>query len=134
MATGSSNRQTKAWLPARDGVREAGFTKPRIEGEDNGVSGSLWIRAKPWYVMQPQIRRYYNLEEIWATNPCVCAWVRQASKVKLVAPASKTSAKRKAASTSRGAGLPPMPPHQSQSGLKAPQPRPAPNPVKAAPI
>ena len=37
IASGTSNRQTKALAASvRDKVREAGFPKPRIEGEDNG--------------------------------------------------------------------------------------------------
>ena len=37
VASGTSNRQTKALAASvRDAVREAGFDKPRIEGEDNG--------------------------------------------------------------------------------------------------
>ena len=37
VASGTSNRQTKALASSvRDAVREAGFPKPRIEGEDNG--------------------------------------------------------------------------------------------------
>ena len=37
IASGTSNRQTKALAASvRDQVREAGFAKPRIEGEENG--------------------------------------------------------------------------------------------------
>ena len=37
VASGTSNRQTKALAASvRDKVREAGFAKPRIEGEENG--------------------------------------------------------------------------------------------------
>ncbi|NDB44356.1 MAG: ribosome silencing factor, partial [Betaproteobacteria bacterium] len=37
IASGTSNRQTKALAASvRDKVREAGYPKPRIEGEDNG--------------------------------------------------------------------------------------------------
>ena len=37
IASGTSNRQTKALAASvRDKVREAGFPKPRIEGEANG--------------------------------------------------------------------------------------------------
>jgi len=38
IASGTSNRQTKALAASvRDKVREAGYPKPRIEGEDNGL-------------------------------------------------------------------------------------------------
>ena len=37
VASGTSNRQTKALAASvKDAVREAGFPKPRTEGEDNG--------------------------------------------------------------------------------------------------
>lgn len=37
VASGTSNRQTKALAASvRDAVREAGFDKPRVEGEENG--------------------------------------------------------------------------------------------------
>ena len=37
VASGSSNRQTKALAASvRDAVRDAGFAKPRTEGEENG--------------------------------------------------------------------------------------------------
>src|SRR6201986_3393891 len=37
VASGTSNRQTKALASSvRDAVREAGFSKPRVEGEVNG--------------------------------------------------------------------------------------------------
>ena len=37
VASGTSNRQTKALATSvRDKVRDAGFAKPRIEGEENG--------------------------------------------------------------------------------------------------
>ena len=37
IASGTSNRQTKALASSvRDVVREAGFGKPRVEGEENG--------------------------------------------------------------------------------------------------
>ena len=70
IASGSSNRQTKALSASvRDKVREAGFSKPRIEGEDNGE----WIIADCGsavvHIMQPVIRQYYNLEEIWGDKP-----------------------------------------------------------------
>ena len=70
IASGTSNRQTKALSASvRDKVRDAGFGKPRIEGEDNGE----WIIADCGlavvHIMQPVIRQYYNLEEIWGDKP-----------------------------------------------------------------
>ncbi|MBE2261509.1 MAG: ribosome silencing factor [Burkholderiaceae bacterium] len=70
IASGASNRQTKALAASvRDKVREAGFPKPRIEGEDNGEWIIVDCGAAVAHVMQPAIRQYYNLEEIWGEKP-----------------------------------------------------------------
>ena len=78
IASGTSNRQTKALAASvRDGVREAGFAKPRIEGEDNGEWIIVDCGAVVVHIMQPAIRTYYHLEEIWGEKPV---------RIKLVAP------------------------------------------------
>ncbi len=70
IASGTSNRQTKALAASvRDKVREAGFPKPRIEGEDNGEWIIVDCGSAVAHVMQPTIRAYYNLEEIWGDKP-----------------------------------------------------------------
>ena len=70
IASGTSNRQTKALAASvRDKVREAGFAKPRIEGEDNGEWIIVDCGAVVVHIMQPTIRQYYNLEEIWGEKP-----------------------------------------------------------------
>lgn len=70
VASGTSNRQTKALASSvRDAVREAGFSKPRTEGEDNGEWIIVDCGAAVVHVMQPAIRQYYRLEEIWGDKP-----------------------------------------------------------------
>ena len=70
IASGTSNRQTKALAASvRDKVRNAGFGKPRIEGEDNGEWIIVDCGPAVVHVMQPTIRPYYNLEEIWGGTP-----------------------------------------------------------------
>ena len=70
VASGTSNRQTKALASSvRDAVREAGFPKPRVEGEDNGEWIIVDCGAAVAHVMQPAIRTYYHLEEIWGDKP-----------------------------------------------------------------
>ena len=70
IASGTSNRQTKAMAASvRDKVRTAGFGKPRIEGEDNGEWIIVDCGQAVVHVMQPTIRTYYNLEEIWGGTP-----------------------------------------------------------------
>jgi ribosome-associated protein len=70
VASGTSNRQTKALSASvRDKVREAGFDKPRIEGEDNGEWIIVDCGMAVVHIMQPNIRQYYHLEEIWGEKP-----------------------------------------------------------------
>jgi ribosome-associated protein len=70
VASGTSNRQTKALAASvRDSVREAGFPKPRTEGEENGEWIIVDCGAAVAHIMQPAIRQYYHLEEIWGEKP-----------------------------------------------------------------
>ncbi|MDO5653477.1 MAG: ribosome silencing factor [Brachymonas sp.] len=88
IASGTSNRQTKALAASvRDAVREAGFPKPRIEGEENGEWIIVDCGPAVVHIMQPAIRQYYTLEDIWGEKP-----VRMRIGK---APASKTAAAKK---------------------------------------
>lgn len=70
VASGTSNRQTKALAASvRDAVREAGFDKPRVEGEQNGEWIIVDCGQAVVHVMQPTYRQYYNLEELWGEKP-----------------------------------------------------------------
>jgi ribosome-associated protein len=70
VASGTSNRQTKALAASvRDSVRQAGFDKPRTEGEDNGEWIIVDCGAAVVHIMQPSIRQYYHLEELWGDKP-----------------------------------------------------------------
>ena len=86
IASGTSNRQTKALAASvRDAVRDAGFAKPRVEGEDNGEWIIVDCGAAVAHIMQPTIRQYYHLEELWGDKPI---------KLKLGAPAPLVKAAR----------------------------------------
>ncbi len=70
IASGTSNRQTKALAASvRDAVREAGFAKPRMGGEENGEWIIVDCGAAVVHVMQPNIRQYYHLEDLWGDKP-----------------------------------------------------------------
>lgn len=70
VASGTSNRQTKALASSvKDAVKEAGFPKPRTEGEDNGEWIIVDCGAVVAHIMQPMIRQYYRLEEMWGEMP-----------------------------------------------------------------
>lgn len=70
IASGTSNRQTKALAASvRDAVRDAGFAKPRMEGEDNGEWIIVDCGQAVVHIMQPNIRQYYHLEDLWGEKP-----------------------------------------------------------------
>jgi ribosome-associated protein len=70
VASGTSNRQTKSLAASvRDAVKAAGDPPPRTEGEDNGEWIIVDCGAAVVHVMQPAIRDYYHLEELWGDKP-----------------------------------------------------------------
>lgn len=70
IASGTSNRQTKALAASvRDAVRDAGFAKPRMEGEENGEWIIVDCGQAVVHIMQPNIRQYYHLEDLWGDKP-----------------------------------------------------------------
>ena len=70
IASGTSNRQTKALASSvREAVKAGGFPVPRMEGEENGEWIIVDCGAAVAHIMQPAIRDYYHLEEIWGAKP-----------------------------------------------------------------
>ncbi|MCT7295156.1 ribosome silencing factor [Ralstonia sp. CHL-2022] len=70
IASGTSNRQTKALAASvRDAVKEAGGHIIAVEGEDVGEWVLVDCGDAVVHIMQPQLRQYYNLEEIWGDKP-----------------------------------------------------------------
>jgi len=70
IASGTSNRQTRALAASvRDAVKSKGFGASRTEGEDNGEWIIVDCGAAVVHLMQPAIRDYYRLEEIWGDKP-----------------------------------------------------------------
>ncbi len=70
IATGTSNRQTRALAAhVRDKAREAGAPVRSLEGADTGEWVLVDLGDIVVHVMQPAIRQYYNLEEIWGSKP-----------------------------------------------------------------
>lgn len=67
IASADSNRQVKALANhVREKLKEAGAPILGVEGEDAGE----WVLVDAGdivvHVMQPAVRSYYNLEELWA--------------------------------------------------------------------
>lgn len=66
IASGSSNRQTRALAYAvSSAVKEAGSEVLGIEGGDTGEWVLVDLGTVVVHVLQPNVRDYYNLEEIW---------------------------------------------------------------------
>ncbi len=66
IACGDSNRQVKSLARnVQDKVREAGGEIISSEGEESGEWVLVDLGDIVVHVMQPAIRSYYNLEELW---------------------------------------------------------------------
>ena len=70
VASGTSNRQTKALASSvRETVKERGWPVLSVEGAENGEWIIVDCGAAVAHIMQPAIRDYYRLEEIWGEKP-----------------------------------------------------------------
>jgi ribosome-associated protein len=70
VASGDSNRQVKALARnVEDKVREAGGTVLSVEGAETGEWVLVDLGEIVVHVMQPAVRAYYNLEELWQAPP-----------------------------------------------------------------
>jgi ribosome-associated protein len=70
IASGTSNRQTRSLASSvRDKVREKGGHVISVEGEDTGEWVLVDLGDIVVHIMQPNIRAYYKLEEIWGGKP-----------------------------------------------------------------
>jgi ribosome-associated protein len=66
VVSGTSNRQTKALAAAvRDKVKENGGNIVGMEGEGTGEWVLVDLGDMVVHIMQPAIRAYYRLEELW---------------------------------------------------------------------
>ena len=67
IACGDSNRHVRSLAKnVEDKVREAGGQVLSTEGEDSGEWVLVDLGDIVVHVMQPAIRSYYNLEELWS--------------------------------------------------------------------
>lgn len=70
IVSGTSNRQTRALAASvRDKVKENGGDVLSVEGEDTGEWVLVDLGDIVVHIMQPNVRTYYNLEEIWGGKP-----------------------------------------------------------------
>lgn len=90
IASGTSNRQTKALASSvRETVKSRGLEVLRMEGEDNGEWIIVDCGAAVAHIMQPSIREYYRLEEIWGAKPVA---MKRAAKAQGLVKASEPAA------------------------------------------
>lgn len=70
VATGDSNRHCRALAGnVQEKVKAAGGRVYGVEGEKTGEWLLVDVGAAVVHIMQPAIRHYYNLEELWASAP-----------------------------------------------------------------
>lgn len=82
VVSGTSNRQTKALAASvRDKVKEAGGDIIGMEGEDTGEWVLVDLGDMIVHIMQPAIRQYYRLEEIWGEKPVKLGAAKRKSTV-----------------------------------------------------
>ncbi len=66
IASADSTRQVKALADnVREKLKALGYPVLSVEGEDSGEWVLVDLGAAVVHVMQPAIRQYYNLEELW---------------------------------------------------------------------
>ena len=111
IASGTSNRQTKSLASSvREAVKTAGYPVPRTEGESNGEWIIIDCGAAVVHVMQPTIRDYYHLEEIWGDKPVSMKLTAGTSRLvkaaEPAAPVKKASATKTAAKKAPAAKTP----------------------------
>ncbi|MDB5762153.1 MAG: hypothetical protein JWQ21_1148 [Herminiimonas sp.] len=98
IASGTSNRQTKALAASvRDKVKENGGTIVSIEGEDTGEWVLVDLGDMIVHIMQPAIRAYYRLEEIWGDKEVKLGAAKRVSKRTASDPADEEATPKKAA-------------------------------------
>jgi ribosome-associated protein len=69
IASGISNRQTRALAKSVvEKLKKTEGINCRLEGEDNGEWVLVDCGDIICHVMQPVIREYYNLEELWGSK------------------------------------------------------------------
>ncbi len=70
IATGDSNRQVRSLARnVQEKAEAAGIQPISVEGEENGEWVLVDLGDIVVHIMQPAVRAYYNLEELWTARP-----------------------------------------------------------------
>jgi ribosome-associated protein len=120
VVSGTSNRQTKALAASvRDKVKEAGGDVIGVEGEDTGEWVLVDLGDMIVHIMQPAIRQYYRLEEIWGDKPVKLGAAKRKSTVEAAeANAAKPKSKH-LASTQEAPEVKPIKERKAPAAKKA---------------
>lgn len=125
IVSGTSNRQTRALANhVRDKVKAAGGHVISVEGEETGEWVLVDLGDIVVHVMQPAIRAYYNLEELWGGHrlelhppkPIVRKSARKAAEAAAAVAAEATASAPAAPVRKRG-------PRPDQVPAEAPAPK-----------
>lgn len=104
IASGTSNRQTKALAASvRDAVKENGGEIVGMEGETTGEWVLVDLGDMIVHIMQPAIRAYYRLEEIWGDKEIKFGAAKRTVKGLAKASDDEIQEKPKRASRSKAA-------------------------------
>jgi ribosome-associated protein len=94
VVSGTSNRQTRALAKnLHDKVKQAGGDITGAEGEETGEWVLVDLGDIIVHIMQPAIRDYYRLEEIWGKHPIDWQAERKLA-IQKAAPRRKPTAKK----------------------------------------
>ncbi|GGC85028.1 ribosome silencing factor [Undibacterium terreum] len=95
IASGTSNRQTKALAASvRDKVKENGGNIISVEGEVTGEWVLVDLGDMIVHIMQPAIRAYYRLEELWGEKEVKFGAAKRVSKRTASEPEEEEKPKR----------------------------------------
>lgn len=98
IASGTSNRQTKALAASvRDKVKQNGGHIVGIEGETTGEWVLVDLGDMIVHIMQPAIRAYYRLEEVWGDRAIKLGAAKRVSKRSATEPEPVAAAPKRAA-------------------------------------
>ncbi|MEO6985121.1 MAG: ribosome silencing factor [Paralcaligenes sp.] len=87
IASGTSNRQTRALAASvANRAREVNVPVIAYEGQDTGEWVLVDLGDIVIHCMQPSIRHYYNLEEIWGGKPVRVKLLPQSTEPDTIAP------------------------------------------------
>lgn len=96
IASGTSNRQTKALAASiRDKVKANGGTIVSVEGEQTGEWVLVDLGDMVVHIMQPAIRDYYRLEEIWGEKEVKMGAAKRVAKRTASEPEEEEAPKKR---------------------------------------